>query len=122
MRSRRASALAILGTLLAPGCGPPPPQAPSSEAVRLAHATGGVAKACGRSYRLGAFHADDRAAHRRLVREARASVTDLAAVARRDPAAVYQGETVSAIAQLSAEMLRSCRLGAAVEPAPSARP
>ncbi|MFZ0091905.1 MAG: hypothetical protein WAL63_20550 [Solirubrobacteraceae bacterium] len=97
-------------------CGATPPQAPLPMAQRLDRATSGISTACGESYQVTAFagdHARDLAVLRAT---ATASAAKLASVDARNPAWIYQGQTVSEIVANSIAALKSCGLSAAAAP------
>lgn len=101
-----ALVVAIAGT----GCGPTPPQAPLAQARKLDAATSDIAAACGLTYQVTAFtgnHRDDLA---NLEASATSSARTLASVYRRDPAWIYQGETLSQIVTDGVAALRACGL------------
>lgn len=106
---RRCWRLALLAVALC-GCGATPPQAPLSDARRLDASTGAISTACGESYQLSAFAGGSRPDLQTLEATATAAARKLASVYARNPAWIYQGETVSEIVQESTLMLRSCRL------------
>lgn len=109
---RRCPWLALFAVGLC-GCGPPPPQAPLIDAKKLDASTGAISTTCGESYQLLAFAAGARQDLQSLEVTATAAARKLAAVYARNPAWIYQGETVTEIVHDSASMLRSCRLEAA---------
>jgi hypothetical protein len=92
------------------GCGATPPQAPLADAKRLDASTGTISTACGESYQLSSFAGGDRQDLQTLEATATAAARKLASVYARNPAWIYQGETVSQIVRDSTSMLRSCRL------------
>jgi hypothetical protein len=101
-----ASAVALAGA----GCGPTPPQAPYAQAKKLDAATSDIAAACGLTYQVTAFPGDHRAELARLESSATSSARTLASVYRRNPAWIYQGETVGKIVHDGVAMLRACGL------------
>jgi len=105
-------ALAAALALLLAGCGPTPPQAPRGQAMKLSVATGGISTACGLAYQLTAFPADgDRKSDlATLEATASASAAKLASVYRRNPAWIYQGDTVGEIVVDGIGMLHDCGL------------
>jgi hypothetical protein len=111
-RARTAArCLALLGISAAvAACGPTPPQAPSDQAKKLSVATGGISTACGLAYQLTGFPGDHRAGLETLEATATSSAEKLAAVYHRNPAWIYQGETVHDIVRDSLSMLGGCGL------------
>ncbi len=99
-------ALAIGGA----GCGPTPPQAPFAQAKKLDSATGDIAAACGLSYQVTAFPGNHRADLANLEASATSGARKLASVYRRNPAWIYQGETVGKLVHDGVAMLRACGL------------
>lgn len=90
-------------------CGPTPPQAPFHEAQKLDNSTSGISTACGETYQVTAFAGD----HRDLAAleaTATSGARKLASVYRRNPAWIYQGETVSAIVKDAVSALGDCGL------------
>jgi hypothetical protein len=107
----RASAIAIGSIVLGvAGCGGGGPHAPPRQSLELGHATGGISTACGRAYRVVEFPDHDRAKLDELASSAGKSARKLASVYRRNPAWVYQGETVNQLVEDSISYLRSCHL------------
>lgn len=90
------------------GCGATPPQAPVGAASAISDALTSIAAACGESYRLQAFtpHPDLTG----LETSAAASARRLAPLVREHPQWIYQGDTLTEIARLSAADLRGCAL------------
>ena len=86
------------------GCGPPPPQAPLIDAKKLDASTGAISTTCGESYQLLAFAAGARQDLQSLEVTATAAARKLAAVYARNPAWIYQGETVTEIVHDSASV------------------
>jgi hypothetical protein len=101
---------AVAAALLIAGCGPPAPQAPRAQAKRLDSATSGISTSCGLSYQVTAFPGDHRADLETLEATATTSARKLASVYARDPAWIYQGETVGQIVHDGVSMLRACGL------------
>jgi hypothetical protein len=101
-----ALALAIGGV----GCGPTPPQAPFAQAKKLDSATGDIAAACGLTYQVTAFPGNHRADLANLEASATSSARRLASVYRRNPAWIYQGETVGKLVHDGVAMLHACGL------------
>jgi hypothetical protein len=106
---RRCRWLALLAVALS-GCGATPPQAPLPDAKRLDASTSAISSACAESYQATAFTGGGRPDLQTLEATAAAAARKLASVYARNPAWIYQGETVSEIVRDSASMLRSCRL------------
>jgi hypothetical protein len=92
------------------GCGATPPQAPLAQAKKLDAATGDIAAACGLTYQVTAFPGDHRDDVANLEASASTGARTLASVYRRDPAWIYQGETVSQIVTDGVAALRACGL------------
>jgi hypothetical protein len=92
------------------GCGATPPQAPFAQAKKLDSATGDIATACGLTYQVTAFPGDHRAELANLEASATSSARKLASVYRRNPAWIYQGDTVGKIVDDGIAMLRACGL------------
>jgi hypothetical protein len=113
LTGRSACLLAgVLATVSASACGPPPPQAPVSQANRVASALAGIGEACGESYQERASpvaSADTSPIEAAAAMRAR----ELAEVYRMNPRWIYQGETLRQIVALSIAYLRECRLSGA---------
>ena len=112
MRPRRQS-MALLTTMLAlamSACGAEPPQAPLPEAKKLDSSTSGISTACGETYQVTAFPGDHRDQLTTLDATATSSARKLASVYRRNPAWIYQGETVAAIVKDAVSTLSDCGL------------
>jgi hypothetical protein len=110
----RAAILASSLVLLCAGCGPPPPQAPTAQANRVASAITGIAEACGESYQSRALpdaHPGDAA----LEAEAASRALELAGVYLQNPGWIYQGETLQQVVAQSVHYLRACDLGSAAD-------
>jgi hypothetical protein len=110
----RAAILASSLVLLCAGCGPPPPQAPTAQADRVASAITGIAEACGESYQSRALpgaHPKDAP----LEAEAASRALELARVYLQNPGWIYQGETLQQVVALSVHYLRACDLGRAAD-------
>ena len=107
----RLPAVALLFVAFsAGGCGPTPPQAPPAQAKELDRATSGISTACGEAAQLTAFPGDHTRDVETLEATAESSARRLAGVYHRDPAWIYQGETVRAIVADGRSMLRDCGL------------
>jgi hypothetical protein len=111
-RARRL-AVGFALAVVAAGCGPLPPQAPLRQAQKLNSATGGIAFACGQAYQLTAFGGEHAHGLGALDATAASSARKLRAVARRNPAWIYQGQTVGDIVDAGARKLRGCGLARA---------
>jgi hypothetical protein len=114
MRLRHRS-VALVSTALAlalavSACGPTPPQAPLPEAQKLDTSTSGISTACGETYQVTAFPGDHRRDLATLEATATSSARKLASVYRRNPAWIYQGETVAAIVKDAVSTLSDCGL------------
>jgi hypothetical protein len=112
MRPRHRSA-ALVTTLLAlavSACGATPPQAPLPQAKKLDSSTSGISTACGETYQVTAFPGNHRRDLATLDATATSSARKLASVYRRNPAWIYQGETVAAIVKDALSMLSDCGL------------
>ncbi len=109
----RAVAAAAASLVLLAACGPTPPQAPLPYAKKLDSATSGISTACGEASQVTAFPGDHQADLVTLEVTASSSAQKLAGVFARNPAWIYQGETVGQIVHDSVAMLRSCGLPAA---------
>jgi hypothetical protein len=115
MRLPRPSA-AVVTTLLAvaaSACGPTPPQAPLPEAKKLDNSTSGISTACGETYQVTAFPGDHRRDLMTLDATATSSARKLASVYRRNPAWIYQGDTVATIVKDAVSTLSDCGLSGA---------
>jgi hypothetical protein len=110
LASAAAVAIAITITALLAGCGPTPPQAPLGQAKKLDSATSGISTACGLSYQVTAFPGDHQSDLETLEANATTSARKLASVYTRNPAWIYQGETVGEILNDGVSMLRACGL------------
>ncbi len=108
----RAAAPAAVALMLA-ACGATPPQAPLPYAKKLDSATSGISTACGLASQVTAFPGDHRSDLITLEVTASSSADKLASVFARDPAWIYQGDTVRQIVHDSASMLGSCGLHSA---------
>ena len=106
----RAHLAAIAVALSLVGCGPPPPQAPPSQAGKLDASTSDLSTACGLAYQVTAFPGDHQKDLANLESQAMASARSLAAVYRRNPDWIYQGATVRQIVGDALSMLHACGL------------
>jgi hypothetical protein len=108
----RAATVAAVAIALG-ACGATQPQAPLHYAQALDSATSGISTACGEAYQVTAFPGDHRAELITLEVTASSSARRLADVFARNPAWIYQEETVRQIVHESASMLAACGLGGA---------
>ncbi len=106
----RARLAAIAAAVWLAGCGPPPPQAPPSQAKKLDASTSDLSTECGLTYQVTAFGGDHREDLANLESQAVASARSLASVYRRNPDWIYQGETVRQIVTDAVAMLHACGL------------
>jgi hypothetical protein len=106
--ARTIAALAV--TVAVAGCGPPPPQAPFRQAKKLDASTSDISTECGLTYQVTEFPGDHRKDVANLERNAMLSVRTLASVYHRNPAWIYQGETVGQIVTDATAMLNACGL------------
>jgi hypothetical protein len=106
---KRTLAIALL-VVVAAGCGPTPPQAPSRFAKKLDAGTSNISTACGLAYQVNAFPGDHRAELGALEASAQFGVAKLALVYMHNPSWVYQGETVRQIVGDADSMLSACGL------------
>ena len=90
-------AVAVGVALAVAGCGATAPQAPFAQAKKLDSATGDISTDCGLSYQVTAFPGDHRADIANLDASAASSARKLASVYARNPAWIYQGDTVRQI-------------------------
>jgi|HubBroStandDraft_6_1064221.scaffolds.fasta_scaffold821452_2 hypothetical protein len=111
--ARLAFAVAVAVALAVAGCGATPPQAPFAQAKKLDSATGDISTDCGLSYQVTAFPGDHRADIANLDASAASSARKLASVYARNPAWIYQGDTVRQIVDDGFVMLRTCGLNGA---------
>jgi hypothetical protein len=107
--ARSAPAAIIAGLILA-ACGPTPPQAPLPYAKKLDSATSGISTACGLAEQVTAFSGEHGSDLITLEVTASNSGLKLASVYRKNPAWIYQGETVRQIVTDSVSLLGSCGL------------
>lgn len=111
--ARRLILLAFLlstAAMLAAGCGATPPQAPLAEAKKLDASLSDISTACGEVYQMTAFGP---APPRELVpieHSASSQARKLLTVYARNPAWIYQGETVRLIVSQATSTLRQCGL------------
>jgi len=78
--------------------------------MKLSVATGGISTACGLTYQATAFAGDHTSDLETLEATASSSATKLASVYAKNPAWIYQGETVGQIVEDSVAMLNACGL------------
>ena len=109
-RMHAALLVALVVAFGGTGCGPTPPQAPLAQAKKLDTATSDIATACGLTYQVTAFPGDHRADLASLEASATSSGRKLGSVFGRNPAWIYQGETVAGIVHDGVAMLRACGL------------
>jgi hypothetical protein len=110
--ARRILAPLLVASALV-GCGATPPQAPFPQAKKLDSSTGDISTACGLSYQVTAFPGDHRTDLANLEAIASSSARKLASVYARNPAWIYQGETVRQVVVDAVTMLRACGLSGA---------
>lgn len=106
----RRSIPVLAAALTLTACGPTPPQAPLSAAKTLNDATGDISTACGEAYQVTAFPGSDRSLLTTLEATASSAARKLAGVYRRNPAWIYQGQTVGQIVSDADTMLGACGL------------
>jgi hypothetical protein len=92
------------------GCGAPPPEAPLPQAKKLDASTSDLATECGLTYQVTAFGGDHAGEVSHLESLAAVSVHSLASVYARNPAWIYQGETIRQIVADAVAMLEACGL------------
>jgi hypothetical protein len=107
---RRKTLTAALLALGLAACGPTPPQAPLPQAKKLDESTGGISTACGETAQLIAFPGNHRSQLITLEATAASDARKLASVYRRNPAWIYQGETIAKIVSDAFSYLDSCGL------------
>jgi hypothetical protein len=106
---KRALALALLA-FAAAACGATPPQAPLPYAKKLDASTSDISTACGEASQVTAFEGQNQVELAGIEGAAERSARKLAAVYRRNPEWIYQGETVGEIVVDAKRMLASCGL------------
>ena len=106
---KRFLLMSLAAAVLA-GCGPTPPQAPLPDAKKLDESTGDISSACGGAYQLSAFGGDHRKDLITLEATASSAAYKLAGVYHRNPAWIYQGETIGQIVSDADSMLGACGL------------
>ncbi len=106
----RSAAAAITAAWMLAACGPTPPQAPLPYAKKLDSATSGISTACGLAEQVTAFGGQHQKDLITLGVTAGSSALKLASVYQRNPAWIYQGETVRQILADSESLLGSCGL------------
>jgi hypothetical protein len=105
-----APVTAAAAALALAACGPTPPQAPLPYAKKLDSATSGISTACGLAEQVTAFSGRYHKDLTTLEVTAGSSSLKLAAVYHKNPAWIYQGETVRQIVTDSVSLLGSCGL------------
>jgi hypothetical protein len=96
--------------LVLAGCGATPPQAPLRYAKKLNDTTSNISTACGEAYQVTAFPGAHRALLDTLEATAMTAGQRLAGIYHRNPAWIYQGETVGEIVHDASAMLGACGL------------
>jgi hypothetical protein len=96
-------------------CGATPPQAPSKQAMKLSVATSGISTTCGLTYQATAFPGNHEPELAVLEKKVAPNVEKLASVYARNPAWIYQGETVRHIVVDAVAMLKACGLNDAAD-------
>ena len=114
MNLKRLIAMPVLALLLA-ACGATPPQPPSKQAMKLSVATSGISTTCGLTYQATAFPGNHKPELASLEKKVSSNVEKLASVYARNPAWVYQGETVGQIVNDATAMLNTCGLNHAAK-------
>jgi hypothetical protein len=112
-RTSGAVAPALIAALALAACGPLPPQAPLPYAKKLDSATSGISTACGLAEQVSAFSGQHDKDLITLEVTAGNSSRKLASVYHKNPAWIYQGETVRQIVTDSVSLLGSCGLHSA---------
>lgn len=109
-------ALGASGVVIAlAACGATPPQAPLRDAKKLDASTSDISTACGEAAQVMAFPGYRRSELNGIEGAAERSASKLASVYRRNPAWIYQGETVGEIVVDAQRMLGSCGLRPALQ-------
>lgn len=111
LRSAPSLLAALAATVALTACGPTPPQAPAHEAKKLDASTSDISTECGLAYQVTAFPGDHHKELANLEANAFVSVHSLASVYHRNPAWIYQGETVGQVVVDAVTMLKACGLG-----------
>ena len=106
---RRALGAALILAALA-GCGSTPPQPPLHQTKKLGASTGDISTECGLAYIVTAFPGPHHVELVKLEASATRSAHSLASVYARNPAWIYQGETVGQIVVDATAMLHTCGL------------
>jgi hypothetical protein len=114
MRLKRLTAAPTLALCLA-ACGATPPQAPPKQAMKLSVASGGISTTCGLTFQATAFPGDHKAELAVLEKKVSSNVEKLASVYARNPAWIYQGETIRQVVVDAVAMLQACGLTEAAE-------
>lgn len=102
--------IALAAALALSGCGGTAGQAPLQQAKKLDASTGDISTECGLAYQVTAFPGDHAKDLANLEATAQPSVRSLASVYARNPAWMYQGETVGQIVLDAVTMLKACGL------------
>jgi hypothetical protein len=108
--------LILLSLLLVPGvtmlasCGPLPPEAPLAEAKKLDASLSDISTACGEVYQMSAFSPPSARELLPIRHSASFEARKLSTVYAKNPAWIYQGETVRLIVAQAISMLRNCGL------------
>jgi hypothetical protein len=110
----RAGIAAAAAALVLWGCGAQPPQAPVTQANRVASALTSIAAACGLSYQERE-RAPRGGASAAVQSEAVMRSEELAHVYRMNPEWVYQGATLREVVALAVSYLRECHLSQAAD-------
>jgi hypothetical protein len=114
MSFKRLSAAPALAFVLA-ACGATPPQPPSKQAMKLSVATSGISTTCGLTYEATAFPGSHKPELAVLEKKVSSNVEKLASVYARNPAWIYQGETIRQVVVDAVAMLQACGLTEAAE-------
>ena len=110
-RQTARTLIAALGaTTILTACGPTPPQAPFHQAKKLDASTSDISTECGLAYQVTAFPGDHHKELANLEANALQSGRSLASVYHRNPAWMYQGETVAQVVVDAITMLKACGL------------
>lgn len=91
-------------------CGSTPPEAPLAQAKKLDASTSDISTACGEVYQMTFFGPPPAAQLVAIRHSASFDARKLLTVYARNPAWIYQGETVRLIVTQAISMLRNCGL------------